>query len=239
MILPLLIPSFLAGVLTFLAPCTLPLVPAYIAFISGNKSKKKIFFNGLMFVFGFSIVFIVFGILFGILGSVISPYKYWLTKIGGLFVIFFGLFLLKVFNFTFLNKINKIQLSPIFKKGEPLSSFLLGLSFAFGWTPCVGPILGSILILASTTSTLWQGGILLAVFSLGLALPFLLIASGIGSLQERIKSFSKYLGIIEKIGGIFLIIIGILLFTDKMNLLISWGFEFLKIFNYESLVKYL
>lgn len=235
----LIIPSFLAGILTFIAPCTLPLVPAYIGFISGDKSKKNIFFNGLMFVLGFSLVFIIFGMLFGFLGSAISPYKYWLTKIGGLFVIFFGLFLLKAFNFTFLNKIKKIQLSPIFKKGEPLSSFLLGLSFAFGWTPCVGPILGTILILASTTTTILQGGLLLAVFSLGLAIPFLLIAAGIGSLNEKVKSFSKYVGIVEKIGGIFLVILGILLFTDNMNLLVSWGFEFLKILNYESLVKYL
>ena len=240
MTIELIIPSFLAGVLTFIAPCTLPLVPAYISFISGESTNKgKILMNGLLFIFGFSLVFILFGILFGLLGSVIVPYRIWLTRIGGIFVILFGLFMLKIINISFLNQTEKIQLSPIFKRGEPLSSFLLGSSFAFGWTPCVGPILGSILILASTTSNVWQGGLLLTVFSLGLGTPFLLIAVGIGSASEKIKSFSKYLGIVEKVGGVFLIFLGILLFLDKLNLLVSWGFELFNRVNYDSIIKYL
>jgi len=240
MTIELIIPSFLAGVLTFIAPCTLPLVPAYISFISGESTNKgKILMNGLLFIFGFSLVFILFGILFGLLGSAIVPYRIWLTRIGGIFVILFGLFMLKIINISFLNQTEKIQLSPIFKRGEPLSSFLLGSSFAFGWTPCVGPILGSILILASTTSNVWQGGLLLTVFSLGLGTPFLLIAVGIGSASEKIKSFSKYLGIVEKVGGVFLIFLGILLFLDKLNLLVSWGFELFNRVNYDSIIKYL
>ncbi|OGK31584.1 hypothetical protein A3F29_01365 [Candidatus Roizmanbacteria bacterium RIFCSPHIGHO2_12_FULL_33_9] len=240
MTIELIIPSFLAGVLTFIAPCTLPLVPAYISFISGQSTnKRKILMNGLLFIVGFSLVFILFGILFGLLGSVIVPYRIWLTRIGGIFVILFGLFMLKIINISFLNQTEKIQLSPIFKRGEPLSSFLLGSSFAFGWTPCVGPILGSILILASTTSNVWQGGLLLTVFSLGLGTPFLLIAVGIGSASEKIKSFSKYLGIVEKVGGVFLIFLGILLFLDKLNLLVSWGFELFNRVNYDSIIKYL
>ena len=240
MTIELIIPSFLAGVLTFIAPCTLPLVPAYISFISGESTNKgKILMNGLLFIVGFSLVFILFGILFGLLGSVIVPYRIWLTRIGGIFVILFGLFMLKIINISFLNQTEKIQLSPIFKRGEPLSSFLLGSSFAFGWTPCVGPILGSILILASTTSNVWQGGLLLTVFSLGLGTPFLLIAVGIGSASEKIKSFSKYLGIVEKVGGVFLIFLGILLFLDKLNLLVSWGFELFNRVNYDSIIKYL
>ena len=240
MTIELIIPSFLAGVLTFIAPCTLPLVPAYISFISGESTNKgKILMNGLLFIFGFSLVFILFGILFGLLGSAIVPYRIWLTRIGGIFVILFGLFMLKIINISFLNQTEKIQLSPIFKRGEPLSSFLLGSSFAFGWTPCVGPILGSILILASTTSNVWQGGLLLSVFSLGLGTPFLLIAVGIGSASEKIKSFSKYLGIVEKVGGVFLIFLGILLFLDKLNLLVSWGFELFNRVNYDSIIKYL
>ena len=240
MTIELIIPSFLAGVLTFIAPCTLPLVPAYISFISGESTNKgKILMNGLLFIVGFSLVFILFGILFGLLGSAIVPYRIWLTRIGGIFVILFGLFMLKIINISFLNQTEKIQLSPIFKRGEPLSSFLLGSSFAFGWTPCVGPILGSILILASTTSNVWQGGLLLTVFSLGLGTPFLLIAVGIGSASEKIKSFSKYLGIVEKVGGVFLIFLGILLFLDKLNLLVSWGFELFNRVNYDSIIKYL
>src|SRR3989344_4449449 len=240
MTIELIIPSFLAGVLTFIAPCTLPLVPAYISFISGQSTnKRKILMNGLLFIVGFSLVFILFGILFGLLGSVIVPYRIWLTRIGGIFVILFGLFMLKIINISFLNQTEKIQLSPIFKRGEPLSSFLLGSSFAFGWTPCVGPILGSILILASTTSNVWQGGLLLSVFSLGLGTPFLLIAVGIGSASEKIKSFSKYLGFVEKVGGVFLVFLGILLFLYKINLLVSWGFELFNIVNYDSIIKYL
>ncbi len=248
----LAIPAFIAGILTFLAPCTLPLVPAYLGFISGAsledlrdpaKSKKtrwKIFLNGVFFMLGFGAVFVALGILIGFIGaSVLAPYRIWLARIGGIFVIIFGLYMLNVFKIPFLSREFRIGTPTVFERGKPVNSFILGSAFAFGWTPCVGPILGSVLLLASTSTTAFQGGLLLAIFSAGLAVPFLAIAGGVGSASQRIKKFSKYLNWVSVIGGIFLIILGLLLLTDNMNLLISYGYRIFRFIEYERLLDYL
>lgn len=250
--LSLIIPAFIAGVLTFLAPCTLPLVPGYLGFISGaslddlkdpEKSKKarwKIFLNGLFFMAGFSAVFIILGTLVGFIGaSLLAPYRLWLGRIGGIFVIIFGLFMLNVLKIPFLMQEKQLKAPAFFSRGKPTNSFILGSAFAFGWTPCVGPILGSVLLLASTSTTAFQGGLLLTIFSAGLAVPFLLIAIGIGSASRHIQNISKYLNVVSIIGGVFLIFLGILLVMGKIGLLIAYGYKIFQFINYDRLLDYL
>ncbi|MCB9803035.1 cytochrome c biogenesis protein CcdA [Candidatus Nomurabacteria bacterium] len=248
----LIIPSFFAGLLTFLAPCTLPLVPSYLGFISGVSLtkenleqkiiKKKILLNSLLYVLGFSLIFIILGSLFALGGGALIGYRLILSRIGGIFIIIFGLFMLhflKIPGFGFLNKTKKINLFNKLQPGKPLSSFIFGASFAFGWTPCIGPILGSVLFLASTTATLGSGIILLSIFSLGLALPFLLIALSIESALKYLPKINKILPYISTIGGIFLVIIGVLMLTDSFGLFISWFYKIFSFLNYDQLLNYL
>ncbi|MFB6212357.1 MAG: cytochrome c biogenesis CcdA family protein [Candidatus Magasanikbacteria bacterium] len=247
--IPLVIAAFIAGLLTFLAPCTLPLIPGYLAFISGTsleklssqpeKARSKILMNGFSYVLGFSIVFTLLGVLAGFIGSTLSIYRGILTKVAGIFVILFGLFMMKILKIPFLR--HKVKFSPpdFFKKGNPKNSFLLGVSFAIGWTPCIGPILGSIFTLASTSSTIVQGTLLLMVFSAGLAVPFMLVAYFLARANEFIKDVSKYLNIVSIIGGAFLVFLGILLVTNNMVLLINYGFELLEFLNYDELLRLL
>ena len=247
----LIISSFIAGLFTFLAPCTLPLVPAYLGFISGvstddlkdpakaKSARRKIVLNGAFFILGFSIVFIFFGTLAGLLGQGLVPYRIWFGRIGGALVILFGLFMLGVFKLPFLEMEHRIKLPSFLKVGKPSSSLAIGSAFAFGWTPCVGPILGSILLLASTSSTALSGGVLLAVFSAGLAVPFLLIAIGFSHAATYIEKISGYLKWVSIIGGVFLVILGILLITDNFGLLIQYGYQFFNFINYEGILDYL
>lgn len=250
--LSLIIPTFIAGVLTFLAPCTLPLVPGYLGFISGSslddlkdptKAKKarwKIFLNGFFFMLGFSAVFIIMGTLVGFIGAtLLAPYRLWLGRIGGVFVIIFGLFMLNILKLPFLQREFQIKTPALLSRGRASNSFILGSAFAFGWTPCVGPILGSVLLLASTSTTAFQGGLMLTIFSAGLAIPFLLIALGIGSASRHIQNISKYLNTVSVIGGLFLIFIGILLLTGNIGLLISYGYRLFQFINYDKLLDYL
>ncbi len=250
--LSLIIPSFIAGLLTFLAPCTLPLVPGYLGFIGGTSledlkdptksglARRKIFINGLFFIIGFSAVFIIMGTLAGFVGgSLLAPYRLWLSRVGGVFVILFGLFMLNVLKLPFLQREFQIKTPALFGRGRASNSFILGSAFAFGWTPCVGPILGSILLLASTSTTALQGALLLSVFSLGLAVPFLVIAAGIGSASRYVSNLSRWLNVISIIGGILLIFLGILLLTDNIGLLISYGYQLFQFINYDRLLDYL
>ena len=247
----LIIPAFIAGILTFLAPCTLPLVPGYLGFISGvsvqdlqdplksKSARRKIFLNGLLFVIGFSLIFILLGSLFGLGGSALAQYRIWLSRIGGIFVILFGFFMIGALRLPFLNVEKNIGRIKALKPGNPTSSLIFGATFAFGWTPCVGPILGSILTLAAASATFGQGAFLLSVFSLGLAVPFLIIAAGIGSASNYISRLSKYLNIISIIGGLFLIFLGILLSANKLGVWIAYFYQWFDFINYERLLDYL
>lgn len=247
----LVIPTFVAGLLAFLAPCTLPILSAYLAFISGVSldelrdplkaaiARRKIFFNGLVFVVGFSAVFIAMGTLVGFLGAAFGEYRIWLSRLGGIFVIIFGLFMLGVLKIPALAAERALAIPQIFERGRPMNSFILGATFAFGWTPCVGPILGSVLFLAATSETALQGAFFLLIFSTGLAVPFLLIAAGIGSATRYIENFSKYLSAVSVVGGILLIFIGALLLTDNMALLVSYGYRLFEFINYDALLDYL
>ena len=247
----LIIPALVAGTLTFLAPCTLPLVPGYLGFVSGvslddirdpKKSKRarvKIFLNGLFFVIGFSAIFIIFGTLAGFLGAALVPYRLWLARIGGLFVILFGLFMLNVLKIPILMREKRLKASALFERRKPVNSLILGSAFGVGWTPCIGPILGSVLFLASTSATALEGALLLAVFSAGLAVPFLLIAIGIGSASQHIARIGRYLNAISFVGGVVLVFLGILLLTNNFALLVSWSFQLFRFINYDALLDYL
>lgn len=243
--------SFFAGLLTFLAPCTLPLVPAYLGFISGVDQKelkdpktaasarRKIFLNGLAFIVGFSAVFIAFGVLAGFAGTAIAPYRIWFSRIGGILVILFGLFMLGFFKIPLFQTDKRIPIPKWLTLGRPSSSLFIGGTFAVGWTPCVGPILGSILLLAGTSGTALQGGIMLTVFSIGLALPFLAIAAAFSKATVYIEKISKYLKAVSIVGGVFLIFLGFLLATNNFGILIQYGFELLDFINYDRLLDYL
>ena len=259
-------PAFIAGILTFLAPCTLPLVPAYLSFISGAsaadlkdpekafKARAKVFINGLFYVLGFSLVFIGLGSLFGLGGAAFLQYRPLITKFGGALIIFFGLFLLfpalntlfggriplfRIPFFNFLAKDRQISIGKKLKPGNPLSSFLLGVTFAFGWTPCVGPILATILTFAASSATVGTGMFLLIVFSAGLAIPFLLVALAIGWASKYLVKAGKYLNWVSIIGGLFLILLGVFMVTDNFALWISITYQALDFINYEVLLDYL
>lgn len=230
-----LVSAFLAGVFMFLAPCTLPLVPGFLAFVSAGE-KKKVVVNTLFFILGFSLVFIVFGALASFLGTKLFVARAVLSKIGGILIIIFGLYILRVFRLPFFEKTRNIFHFKHLKPGNSGSAFVLGVSFATGWTPCVGPILASILLIAGNTGTVLVGIFLLSIFSLGLALPFLITAL----LAHRTKNiFSKISENkwVYMAGGFLLIFIGILLFTDNFYLLLRWGFKFFNFLGYESLLE--
>lgn len=256
----LIIPAFIAGLLTFLAPCTFPLVPGYLGFIggvsagdlknpeTGKRARWKIFMNGVFYVVGFSAVFIFLGTVFSIGGIVLARYRTTLSQIGGIFVIFFGLYMTRVFSlplldkfplFNFLRNGKQFGFGAIVQPGKPLSSFIFGATFAFGWTPCVGPILGSILLLASTTATVAQGAFLLLVFSFGLAAPFLLIAASVSSASRYVGKISKYLNAISMLGGIFLVFLGYLLLTNSFSAWTSYFYRTFNFINYDQLLNYL
>lgn len=253
--LSLAVPAFIAGLFTFLAPCTLPLVPGYLGFISGAslddlnnpdlaaKTRWKIFMNGVFYVVGFSAVFILLGSLFGLGGSALVKYRILLGQIGGVFVIIFGLYMMKVLKLDFLEKLlggeHRFNFTRALKPGHPTSSMIFGATFAFGWTPCVGPILGSVLLLASTSGTVAQGALLLLIFSAGLALPFLIIAASIGWASKRLNALNKYLNYISIVGGLFLVGLGVLLVTDSFAVWLGYAYRLFDFFGYEKILDYL
>lgn len=247
----LAVASFVAGLLTFLAPCTLPLVPAYLGFISGvdNKAladptrtleaKRKILRNGAAFILGFSLVFVLFGVLAGFAGTALAPYRLWLARVGGILIIIFGLFMLGAFNISFFAREKRIPIPEWLSLGKPSTSLFIGGTFALGWTPCVGPVLGSILLLAGTSSTALEGGVMLAIFSLGLSIPFLIISALFSKATIYINKISHSLRWISIVGGSFLILLGLLLATDNFGLTIEYGYRLFEFLEYDRLLNYL
>lgn len=249
MTVELIIPAFIAGVLTFLAPCTLPLVPGYLGFISGVNgqvrgaaARRKIFLNGLLFVIGFSVVLVALGSLAGLAGTLLGQYRWLLARAGGVFVILFGLYMtgiLRLPALRFLDAERHVSWGRHIKPGSPVSSFLFGAVFALGWTPCVGPILGAVLTLAATSTTVGQGAFLLAVFALGLGVPFLLVAAAMGQATRVIGALQKYLKWVGVVGGVFLIFIGGLLLTNTLGIWVSFFYRLFGFIEYERLLDYL
>ncbi|MFU2157902.1 cytochrome c biogenesis CcdA family protein [Caldisericum sp. AR60] len=210
--------AIIAGFVSFVSPCVLPLIPAYISYITGETlielkggttNTKKLLFNSIAFVLGFSFVFILLGATATFVGKFLSRNKRLFEIIAGIIVIIFGLHTAQIVRFNFLSYEKKMNI----KASTPslLKAFLMGFAFSFGWTPCVGPILGTILIMAGTHSQVIQGIILLTFYSLGLGIPFVLTALAINKFFEAFKSIKKYFGQIEMFAGLLIIGIGLAL----------------------------
>lgn len=242
----LVVSSFVAGLLMFLAPCTLPLVPAYLAFISGVRQsemdqphlRRRIMVNGVAFVIGFTLIFTLFGMLAGFFGGFAGSLRDTLTQVGGVLIIIFGLMMLRVIPMGQFLKERHIVLPANIKPGHPLSAFLIGSIFALGWTPCIGPVLASILLLATTATTVYAGGFLLFVFSLGLAIPFLLTSLLYARASHLIERYARVSATISVIGGVFLIGIGLLLLFDNFGLTVQYGYELFGYLGFEGLFDY-
>jgi cytochrome c-type biogenesis protein len=223
--------AFASGLLSFFSPCVLPLIPSYLIFISGitfdnyngletKKYRKIVLIHSVAFTIGFSSVFVALGLSSSFIGSILSEYQSYIMRIGGVILIIMGLFYLNIINIPIMNREKVIHL-----KEKPLGvfgSFIIGITFSFGWTPCIGPSLSSILIIASTSQNIWKGAYLLSIYSLGLAIPFIVSALLFDRLFGFLKKFGYLVKYSMKILGIFLIIIGIMLFTSYFGTLSLW-----------------
>ena len=217
--------AFSAGLLSFLSPCVLPLVPAYVSYLTcssieelkDGKAKLSALYKSFGFVLGFSIIFILMGVSITSLGKLLITHKDLFRKVGGTLIAIFGLHTLGVFKIKLLYREKRFLYFDKIK--GPFSSVIMGMAFATGWTPCIGPILSSILIYATSMNSIGKGVLLLMMYSLGLAVPFILTAMAIGSFTKQFRKFSKYLPIISGISGILMIIMGIMIFTNKLAIL--------------------
>ena len=211
-----------AGLISFLSPCVLPLIPGYISYISGSSineliEKKNInLLPIILFTVGFSLVFIFFGAASTLLGQTLLKNSYELRIGAGIIIIILSLHIIGIINIKFLNYEKRVQTNI---KKNFFSPILIGMAFAFGWTPCIGPILGSILVLASTEESVKEGIILLTFYSIGLAVPFILSGYLIQKFLVFSKNFRKNINLVSKIGGIILLITGILIITNQLQAL--------------------
>jgi cytochrome c-type biogenesis protein len=218
--------AFAAGLLSFLSPCVLPLVPSYIGFLTGMSlpemagRRRVALLHALLFVLGFSLVFMVLGASAPALGRALNYYQHWLQRIGGVLIILFGLVCLGVIRAPFLTQEHRLQMEQ--KPVGLLGSALVGMAFGAGWTPCIGPVLGAILGLAATTQDLSRGLLLLAVYSAGLAVPFLLAAAALDAFLDWFQRFRRYLPWVMRASGALLIFVGILMATGEFTRLAGW-----------------
>ncbi len=219
--------ALVAGLLSFFSPCILPLIPAYFSFITGltldeltqdkKEVRKKVILSTLFYVAGFSFIFILFGASASFLGSVASQYSWVVRYLGGGIILVFGLHLLGIINIKGFNFEKKIHVKE--KPLHLMGVFVIGMAFGAGWSPCIGPLLGSILIVAGNQDTILKGVSLLAVYSAGLAIPFIIISFFINSILGIMKRATRFIGALNKASGILLIVIGLLLIFDKFRLL--------------------
>lgn len=239
--------AFTSGFITFFASCLIPLVPAYLAYISGititkdlNKDsnngfiQRDIFLNGLLFTFGFITVFVLLGALASSIGIKLLMYRTLIQKIGGIFFILMGVFMLELIKPMFFLRERKLTLPQGIRKWRRLNSFLVGMTFGFAWTPCIGPILAVILFWASQTATMLQGISLLVAYGLGLGLPFLLVAMFFETISPKLNKVTRFGYLLQKLAGLMIIVIGLLLIFNKLalfTLLLS------KFINFDTLAR--
>ena len=228
--------AFSAGLFSFLSPCVLPLVPSYVSYITGlsfedltNKTErtdilKTTVINSLLFILGFSVVFISLGASASYIGKLMVSYQEIIRKVGGVIIIIFGLFIMGILKMNFLQVEKKMHIKS--KPAGYIGSFLVGIGFAAGWTPCVGPILGSILLFASTSGSVATGIKLLTIYSIGLALPLFISALAINSFLSYFKKFHKYIRIITIASGLLLVFLGILIYTNSLSLITFYLYKF-------------
>jgi cytochrome c-type biogenesis protein len=218
--------AFTAGLLSFLSPCVLPLVPSYVGFITGMTlpevagRRRAALTHALLFVAGFSLVFVLLGASATALGRALNYYQVWLQRVGGVLIILFGLLCLGVFKVGLLTQERRVHLER--KPVGYLGSALVGMAFAAGWTPCIGPVLGGILGLAATSTDVTRGMQLLAVYSAGLALPFLIAAVAVESFLDWFQRFRRFLPWVMRVSGVILILVGLLLVTGEFTRLAGW-----------------
>ena len=228
----------LAGLLSFLSPCVLPIVPGYLCFLAGTSldkiasgedasKERNVFYFALSFVFGFSTVFILLGASATLLSGLIYEYLDILRVVGGIIIIIFGIHFMQIIQLPFLNRDTRYQIES-YRPGI-VGSYVIGLSFAFGWTPCIGPILGSVLSIAASSETVTYGIVLLMLYSAGLGIPFLLAAYAINGFMTFLSKIRNYIRAIEIFTGVLLVIFGILILTNRIQEL---AFFFIKYFPF-------
>lgn len=231
-----IIGAALAGVLSFVSPCVLPLVPPYLGFLAGvsleqlngtdvdrGEASRRVFFSAVVFVLGFSTVFVLLGATASLLGQFIRGYLDFLGYVAGAAIIVMGLHFLGIFRIGLLYREARVHVDR--KPAGPLGAYLIGLAFGFGWTPCVGPILAAILFVAGTEDTVVQGAILLSAYALGLGVPFLIAALFAGPFLGFMKRFRRHMGLVEKVMGGVLVLTGVLFLTGQMAVMSYWLLE--------------
>ncbi len=218
--------SFTAGVLSFLSPCVLPLIPSYVSFITGlslddvQRSRRTTLVHSLLFVTGFTIVFLVLGATATVMGRLLLQQREWVGRVGGVLVILLGLYLLGVLNIGALGRERRVHIAN--KPLGYLGTVLVGMAFAAGWTPCIGPILGAVLTYTASSADLNRGLLLLLAYSLGLAVPFLLAALMIDRFMVLFKRYRGAIVWMSRGSGVLLILIGVLMITGSMTVLTTW-----------------
>ena len=215
--------AFGAGFISFLSPCVLPIIPGYISYITGKnlneiqQNRRIVLFKTITFALGFSFVFILLGIAASFIGNVLIFFGKELRIAAGIIIILFSLNLLRILNFNFLNQDKRFEIGSY--KDNYFFPFIVGAAFAFGWTPCIGPVLGSILALSATEATIVNGVILLSMYSLGLAIPFILSGYYMTVFLNSKKGFSKYYNRVTITGGVILLITGVLILTNQIQVI--------------------
>ena len=231
-LLPAMFVALFAGVISFLSPCVLPIVPPYLAFMSGvslaemeagGRARMRAFTAALFFVLGLSTVFVLLGFTASWLGTFFLQNQLLLARISGVVVIVFGLHFLHVFRIPFLDREARIETGDT--GGSAFGAYLLGLAFAFGWTPCIGPQLGAILSMAASEASIARGTALLAVYAAGLGLPFLLAAIFLSRAMGLMNRIKRHMGLIEKVMGLLLVAVGLMLLTGAFSAFSFWLLE--------------
>ncbi|NLI61697.1 MAG: cytochrome c biogenesis protein CcdA [Clostridiales bacterium] len=219
---------FFQGVASFLSPCVLPLIPAYLTYMTGQsidimikdkKAHRTLVINSLAFILGFSLVFVLLGIVATSVGRFLQSNRDMIRKLSGVLIIFFGLFHTGLIPIKALNYEKRLDLGQ--RNPGLLSSFLIGVGFSFGWSPCIGPVLTSVYIMASQANTLLMGMLLLIVYAVGLGLPFFLIAVGLKYFSKYIQGLYKHMGLVKIVSGSLLIIIGIMIYFNAFYFLVD------------------
>jgi cytochrome c-type biogenesis protein len=218
--------AFSAGLLSFLSPCVLPLIPSYVSFITGlelddvGRAKHTAVVHALLFVAGFTLVFLALGATATLIGQLLIRERHWVGRVGGVLVIVFGLYLLGVFNVRFLAADRRVHIAR--KPMGYLGTVVVGMAFAAGWSPCIGPILGAVLTYAASAADMQRGLWLLLSYALGLALPFVLAAIMIDRFIPMFQRYRRAMGLVTRASGAVLIVVGILMITGSMTLLTAW-----------------
>jgi len=233
--------AFLAGLLSFVSPCVLPIVPPYLAYLAGvsfdelksesaaSAKGRRIVLSAAAFVAGFTVVFVALGATASVIGQAVARYFDILSIIAGVLILVMGLHFLGVFRIALLYRDARMQIDR--KPAGLVGAFVMGLAFAFGWTPCVGPVLAAILFVAGSSDTAWRGAGLLAVYSFGIGLPFLLAAAFASRFLDAIARFRRHLGTVERVMGGLLVLTGLLFMTGQMQVISYWLLETFPVFS--------